>query len=308
VAPIEAGEIVLLRGRRSRLDAATGLVQYRPSVSAMPSPPPPAGPAELDAYFVPDGDRFIATEHTRGPWSKGHQHGGPPAALLARAFEHLVAPAGMAVVRTTVELLSPVPIAALEVTASISRAGRKVQRLDGTLASGGRVVCRATALATRVTDLTLASPVRSLELAGPTDSAPFVFPFFRGGLEYAAAVETRLARGVWGEGSAALWIRTRIPLLPGEAPSPLQRTLIAADSGNGVAIVLDRGSWTFVNADLTVALHRMPAGEWVCVDAHTTAEPSGIGLTQTRLLDEHGPIGVALQSLVIEPRERRAAP
>jgi hypothetical protein len=267
--------------------------------------------ARIDAsmtYFVPDGDRFIATEHTRGPWSSEHQHGGPPAALLARAFERLVAPAGMAVVRTTVELLNPVPIAALEVTASVTRAGRKVQRLDGTLASAGRVVCRATALATRVTDLALPAPAGAADVPGPGESAPFVFPFFKGGLGYAAAVETRLARGVWGSGSASLWIRTRIPLLPGETPSPLQRVLIAADSGSGVAVVLDPAQWTFLNADLTVALHRLPAGEWVCVDAQTTAEPTGIGLSVTRLLDEHGPVGVALQSLVIEPREGRSAP
>ncbi len=289
--------------------------------SPRPCPPPAAGStilartgvltARIDApmtYFVPDGDRFIATEHTRGPWSREHQHGGPPAALLARAFERLVAPAGMAVVRTTVELLNPVPIAALEVTAAVTRAGRKVQRLDGTLAAAGRVVCRATALATRVIDLALPAPVGAVDVPGPAASAPFVFPFFRDGVGYAAAVETRLARGVWGSGSASLWIRTRIPLLPGEAPSPLQRVLIAADSGSGVAVVLDPAQWTFLNADLTVALHRWPAGEWVCVDAQTTAEPTGIGLTVTRLLDEHGPVGVALQSLVIEPREERSAP
>lgn len=260
-------------------------------------------PVIPDAFFVPDGDRFIATDHTRGPWSSEHQHGGPPAALLARGFERLVAPAGMAVVRTTVEFVSPVPIAALEVAASVTRAGRKVQRLAGTIESGRRVVCRATALATRVTDLPMPAPARDLDIPGPADSPPFLFSFFRGGLGYAAAVEARLARGVWGKGSASLWIRTRMPLLPGEAPSGLQRTLIAADSGNGVAVVLDPARWTFMNADLTVAIHRCPAGEWVCVDADTIAEPTGTGLTVTRLLDEHGPIGVALQNLVIERRE-----
>lgn len=42
-----------------------------------------------DALFVPDGDRFVATEHTHGPWSEDHQHAGPPAALIARALEAL---------------------------------------------------------------------------------------------------------------------------------------------------------------------------------------------------------------------------
>ena len=255
-----------------------------------------------DAYFVPHGDRFAATEHTRGPWSPDHQHGGPPAALLARACERLVAATGMAVVRMTVELLAPVPIATVDVMATIARAGRKVQRLEATLSAGDRPVCRATGLAIRVADTGVSTPSETLDLAKPADSAPFVFPFFRGGLGYAVAVETRLARGTWGEGDAALWIRTRVPLVDGEVPSPLQRVMIAADSGNGIAVVVDPKQWTFVNADLSVALHRPPAGEWVCVDAHTTVEPNGIGLTRTRLLDERGVIGLGHQSLVIDAR------
>jgi hypothetical protein len=260
-----------------------------------------------DAYFVPDGDRFIATGHTRGPWTDEHQHAGPPTALLGRAFERLVAPGGMVVVRTTMEILAPIPIAPLEIAAEVTRAGRKVQRLEGAITSGGRVVCRALALATRVVDLPLPAPARDLDLPGPEASPPFVFPFFRDLPHYAASMESRVARGVWGRGAASIWMRTRVPLVPGESPSPLQRVLIAADSGSGVAVVLDHREWIFMNADLTVALHRLPVGDWVCLDAGTTAEPNGIGLTQTRLLDEQGPIGVAVQSLVIEPRVTTAA-
>lgn len=255
-----------------------------------------------DAYFVPEGDGFVATEHTRGPWSAGHQHGGPPSALLARACERLVAASGMALARMTVELLSPVPIAPLAVTASVTREGRKVQRLDATLRCEGRIVCRATAVAIRVAALPLEPAPDGLPLPSPAESAPFVFPFFRGGLGYAVAVETRLAHGVWGEGAAALWIRTRVPLVPGETPSPFQRVLIAADSGNGVAVVLDPAQWMFMNADLTVALHRPAAGEWVCVDSDTVVGPSGVGLTVTRLLDERGAIGLAHQTLVVDRR------
>jgi hypothetical protein len=255
-----------------------------------------------DAYFVPDGDRFVATEHTRGPWSPNHQHGGPPSALLARAFERLLAEHPMMIVRMTVDLLSPVPIGPLEVTASVSRAGRKVQRLDGALTADGRVVCRATAVAMRVTDIGVSAAADPLDLPAPSASAPFVFPFFRGGLGYAVAVETRLARGIWGQGDAALWIRTRMPLVAGETPSPVQRVMIAADSGNGIAVVVDPKQWTFVNADVAVALHRPAAGEWVGVDARTVVQPSGIGMTTSRLLDERGVIGVVTQSLVIDAR------
>lgn len=257
----------------------------------------------MDAYFLPRGDGFVATEHTRGPWSALHQHAGPASALLARAFEALVVPVGLAVLRVAVDLLSPLPIGPLALEARVARAGRKVQRLEGALAVDGRTVCRATALAMRLTELPVPAAPPGGTVPGPAASTPFSFPFFRHGqLGYAVAMEARLARGVWGQGPAAMWLRTRLPLLPDEAPSPLQRVMLAADSGNGVAVVLDPGRVTFLNADLTVALHRLPAGEWVCVDAETAVEPTGVGLCRTRLLDERGPLGVGLQSLLLEPR------
>jgi hypothetical protein len=103
-------------------------------------------------------------------------------------------------------------------------------------------------------------------------------------------------------GPATVWMRMRHPLVGGEEPSPLQRVLIAADSGNGVSAALDWTRYLFINVDLSVYLHRMPAGEWVCLDAVTTPEPAGVGLADTALADERGPIGRALQTLLVRRR------
>ena len=91
-----------------------------------------------------------------------------------------------------------------------------------------------------------------------------------------------------------------MPLLPGEEPTPLQRVLVAADSGNGVSAALDWRSYLFINVDLSVHLHRMPEGEWVCLDAVTLPERNGVGLADTALFDERGPIGRALQTLLVD--------
>src|SRR5439155_16464522 len=81
-----------------------------------------------DAFFVREGGRLISTELTRGPWSNEHQHGGPPAALLAGAAERLGPDAGsFRLVRATVEFLRPVPIATLEVDAEFAPGGNKVK-------------------------------------------------------------------------------------------------------------------------------------------------------------------------------------
>lgn len=246
---------------------------------------------------------FAATELTRGPWSVAHQHGGPPAALLARALERELAAIepSARIVRVTVEIVRPIPIATLAVEVERVRAGRQVQELRGRLLHDGREVCRAAALGIRAMAVEVAPP-RGDRLAPPERSAPFEFPFFTHEVGYHRGMEVRVARGTWGSGALAAWMRMRAPLVPGEQPTPLQRVMIAADSGNGVSLALDVARFTFVNPDLTVYLHRWPAGEWVCLDATTTPQPTGIGLAESALHDTEGPIGRSLQSLVIAPR------
>ena len=262
------------------------------------------------AFFLPDGDdRFVAAEHGRGPWSPGHLHAGPPSALLARAIERAAGDGPALVARLTVELLSPVPIGPLiEVATSTLRAGRAVQRLEATLTADGRVLARASGLATRIqaVDLPAVKPEPADPPPPPESGLPFAFPVFHGqAVGYQTAVDARIVRGGFGENPTAVWIRSRVPLVLGEAPSPLQRVMIAADSGNGIAVVLDAARYTFVNADLSVYLHRALVGEWVCLDAVTIPEPTGIGLTRSRLWDRDGPIGWALQSLLVEARSAK---
>ena len=258
------------------------------------------------AFFFPDGDdRFVATPHGRGPWSPDHLHAGPPSALLARAIERAGAGDPVMVTRLTVDLFAPVPIGPLEVATSTLRAGRTVRRLEATLAAGERVLARACGLVTRVqvVDFPPVKPEPFDPPPPPDAGEPFHFPVFhRTGIGYQTAVDARCVRGGFGQNPTTVWIRTRVPLVLGEEPSPLVRVMIAADSGNGVAVVLDPARYTFINADLSVYLHRPPAGEWVCLETVTIPERIGVGVSRSRLWDLEGPFGWALQSLVVEAR------
>jgi hypothetical protein len=264
------------------------------------------------SFFVAsEAGAWSATELTRGPWSPDYQHGGPPAALLARALERDLAELDPAarIVRMTVEIVRPIAIATLAIEVERVRTGRQVQELRGRVLVAGREVCRAVALCIRATPVDVgvdvARPRGSHDApwpAPPDRSAPFEFPFFTSPVGYHRGMEVRFARGIWGSGAVTAWMRMRMPLVPGEEPSPLQRVMIAADSGNGVSAVLDVDRFTFVNPDLTVYLHRPPVGEWVCLDATTIPQPSGIGLADSALYDQDGPIGRSLQSLVVASR------
>lgn len=231
-------------------------------------------------------------------------HGGAPAALLARQLEHHDPGPATFVARLSVDLLRPVPLVPLEVVTRTVRPGRKVQWLDASLRADGVEVARASALRLRVDDdLDLPSlPAPVAEIPDPASSATFeIEPTRAFGFGFWRAVDVRQAAGSWTEtGPATVWFRLRVPIVAAEAPSPLQRVAAAADFGNGVSSALPRGQFLFINPDLTVHLHRHPVGDWVALEAATRAEAVGVGLAVSTLHDEQGPIGRAVQSLLVD--------
>jgi len=164
------------------------------------------------------------------------------------------------------------------------------------------VLAHAVVTLVRPAGVDVPAPVTAATIAPPEIARPFQFPFFREPLGYHTAMESRLALGHFGRGRVAIWMRQRMPLIAGATPSPVERVLVAADSGSGVSAGIEHASHTAINFDLTVALHRPLHGEWVGLDSISTYEPAGLGLADTRVLDVRGTIGRALQGLVIERR------
>ncbi len=258
-----------------------------------------------DAFYEPDGELLVATELTRGPWDPGAQHAGPPAALLGRAIERLPGGEGFQVGRLTFEILRSVPIAPLKVSAEVVRPGKRVQMVAAELSVDGEVLMRVRGWRLRTAAIEIPPEVVSTPPPPAFPADDVGFDFFPTGHElgYHSAMELRFAEGGFLElGPATAWLRMRDPLVAGEEPSPLQRTLIAADVGNGISAALDFRKYVFVNVDLSVHLERMPVGEWVCVDALTLPQESGIGTAESVLSDGRGRIGRALQTLLISPR------
>lgn len=253
-----------------------------------------------DAFYEQVGThRYRATPLTTGPWDPGSQHAGPPSALLGSALEDVLEGP---LARITIEILRPVPVAELTVTTDVVRPGRSVRLAEGTLADGDGPVMLARAWTIRRADVDLPPEVRAVpEPVEPPDTGT-AKPFFAvaNDVGYHTAMDVRFLAGGFAEpGPASAWLRARVPLVDGAALTPLERVLLAADTGNGVSAWFDPRAWLFINTDLTVHLHRYPDGEWVHLDAHTTVEPDGVGLASTVLRDESGRIGRGLQSLLV---------
>ncbi len=267
----------------------------------MPTPP-------ASAAFSPIGpSAFRAGELTRGPWSPAHQHGGPPIALVCRTVERLASTHGLAhVARLTANLLRPVPIDVLEVEASADYVGRNAGHFSARLTAGGKEIGRFTLLLQREASIDLPASLPGHPwpplTPGPQALASTTMPFASAVPGYADLIEARVARGRMFAEPSAVWFRMRHPLIAAEEPSPYQRVAVAADSGNGISAVLDLRHYVFMNSDLSIHLLRRPVGEWIGLDARTLLDAAGGGLAESMLYDEQGPIGRAVQSLMVRPR------
>jgi hypothetical protein len=260
---------------------------------------------EHDALFHIDGDAYVPSDLTRGPWTPDAQHGGPPCALLVRAVEAVDAPAEMAVARATFELLRPVPLAPLTVTTTVLRPGKKVQLVGASLHAGDTEVVRATVLRIRRSSIPLPPgvPVDEGRPDLPDEAAPDGFPvpvdeslrhFHRDGME----IRT-VAGGFDRPGPATAWFRLRAPVVDGEEPSGAVRAAATADFGNGLSWTLPP-DWLFINADLTVHLLRPPVGEWLCLAARTLPSDAGFGIAESAIYDSAGRVGRSVQSLLLD--------
>jgi len=264
------------------------------------------------ALFERDGDRFVPTPLTRGPWDPRAMHGGAPSALFTHVCEqHDSGTAGF-VARITVELFRPVPLTPLTMRVRTIRPGRKVQWLEAALLDGDeREVTRATVLRLRSAEVDTRGSVELEARPAPardTGRAPerLLAP---GDVGYWSANEVAIVEGNWVEpGPGTAWFRLRCPVVAGEPLSAATRVAAVADFGSGVGNPLRFTHATGINADVTIALHRHPVGEWVCLESGAWANPHGVGLAETRLHDDRGPIGRAVQMLLVEPLEQRPSP
>lgn len=255
------------------------------------------------AFYDSDGERFLPTQWSRGPWSPDHQHGGPPSALLGRAIEALH-DAEWAVARVTVELLRSVPLRPLTVHAAVVRPGRRVQLTEATLRDDAGDVALARAWVIRRGDTSAEqTAVEPPPRGGPEAATETPVTAFADGPSYFAAMEWRFAAGdITGPGPATVWMRMRGDLVAGEPPSPLTRVLVAADSGNGVSAEVSWRSHLFINTELTAHLYREPEGEWICLDSRTGIGPQGAGVATTSLFDHRGGFGSSQQALLVSTR------
>jgi hypothetical protein len=267
-----------------------------------------------DGLFTPSADgRVQPTEHARGPWDPRALHGGAPAALIARAFERTEPGAELPFARLGFEFLKPIPFAELAVSTEIVRNGRRVQELTAELTASGETIGRASALRIQEVPEDLPDPDGRRARPGPEPVRTMPGPEQGQIVKFALSdpdatslattgMEMSWLTDPWSLGPGQVWMRLRQPIVPGEEASPLVRLIATADFGNGVSAELPFDKYLFINADLTVHLWRRLRGEWIGLDAKTVLMDGGVGTAESVLHDKAGPVGRAVQTLVVQPR------
>lgn len=255
------------------------------------------------AFFsVSDTDWFVGNEAARGPWSADACHAGPVTGLIVRALEHTVTDKQL--VRITTDYARPIPMSGFRIDTKMTRSGRAATTGVATLTDTNGKICATATSLHLVKSAFEGLPTPRIEAPSIEESTPGIFAvekthhdlsFFGNWIDVAYPPGESNAPG-----PTTLWMKTP-PLLIDELPSPFQSICPLADCGNGISRNSEVTDATFLNPDLTIILHRLPESEWLASSAISHWEPSGIGLSRATLFDEKGPVGSALQTLLLQP-------
>lgn len=225
-------------------------------------------------------------------WGTGAMRGMPISGALARATEQLLPKLGLADMvpsRFTLDLFRPAFLVPTVVTARVVRQGRRLCLIDAILEQDGRPAARSSTLFLKASQ----SPEGGVWHG---DAAPELPPREM----HPIGVERRLyftQEAGWGQmstteptpGRKQSW-HFAMPIVEGEPPTPFQMAAAVADVANVVSNWGSQGL-EFINADVTLALARLPLELEFGVSALDRVESDGISVGTAQLFDRGGVFG-----------------
>lgn len=249
-----------------------------------------------EAYFIREGSAFIPQPACRGPWDPKSLNGRVVVALCGFQIEQSHALAEYMPARLTVDMYRLPGFAPIEIETKVVRDGSRIKVIDAEFVSGGVSYARATSQwlkRSQNSEGKVWSPA-SWEVPAP-EALPD--PPNRGN----GIMTMRPITGSIGTyGQKRVWLRESRDLVAGTALTPFMRAAIPADLANPFANSGERGLG-YINSDVTLYLHRLPAGEWIGMEVVNHHATDGVAIGQVVLYDRSGAIGT---SSVCGPAQR----
>jgi hypothetical protein len=242
-------------------------------------------------FFTQDRDTFIPTQIANGPWDPKSLHGRVVVGLLAFVIEQRHGADDFVPARLTVDMFRLPNFAAIEVTSRVIRDGLRIRVVEAEFFSGGVSMARASCQLLRKTEnpLGLVWSPPNWDVPAPADIPAPTDP--RLGMN--GKWTTRPIVGRMGAvGPRRLWMSEVRELIGGMPLTPFARVALAADFASPFANAGEQGLG-YINSDVTLYLHRLPATNWIGFDVVNHHATEGIAIGECWLYDERGAIGTS---------------
>jgi hypothetical protein len=246
-------------------------------------------------FFKRDGDLYVPTPRAVGPWNPNSLHGRVLAGLLARSLEEAYGDEALQFTRLTVDMFRLPSLEPIAITTETIREGNRIRVTEAVAVSEGQEIGRARAVQLRKAE----APDNPIWRPQPWD-AP---------MPEDAGPPRDALRGMWDTwvlppsalGQKRVWLKERHQLVEGEELSPFVRVAGSADYASPLANAGAHGL-DYVNADITLYLHRLPVGEYIGFEVSSHESSEGIAVGDTTVYDIGGPIGRSVVCAVVNRR------
>jgi hypothetical protein len=252
---------------------------------------------ERPAHFTQIApDRFLPTSIAQSHWGEDHLNGPALVALVARTLEEAYGLDDFMPARLTVDLFKAARGVETTATTRLVRDGRRVRNSECELIQDGVVVVRAVLVQYRRSAAPRGeewSPTTSF--TPPSDGAgerAMSIGSDDGGWSHLIADHQNTSR-------KRTFNRT-VDVVSGIKNTPFVNAAMAAE---GTSLVTNLGSAGvgYINGDLTVALARLPLGDWIGVQADSHWVADGVGVGTATLFDHAGPFGSGTVTAISNP-------
>jgi hypothetical protein len=256
-----------------------------------------------EPFFRRDGELYQPTPSSRGPWSETSLHGRVVAGLLAHEIEQRYGEPEFMPARLTIDMYRLPDLSAAAVSIRPIREGHRIKVIDAEYSVGGVSMARATCVFLRKSEnpegIVWTPP--NWDAPKPSDLPPEEPRRNMGGMW-----ATRPISGGFGTvGEKKLWMSDFRDLIEGQAFTPFTRVAVAADFASPFANSGDKGlGW--INADITLYLHRLPTTEWIGFEVKNHGATEGVAIGECWLYDEQGPIGTSSVMALAQRRGMRS--
>ncbi|GAA1456510.1 acyl-CoA thioesterase domain-containing protein [Williamsia maris] len=231
---------------------------------------------------------YLANEHAVGAWGPGQVAGPAIVGLLAQVLEAEQGEPEFLPARTTFELLRPFVQKPTIIRTELVRAGRRIKVARAEAIQDEKLVASAVFVQYRISENAPGERWRaddSVPFPPDVDSDPDATTWYHSDT---AGWTHELEPHLNADRSTAWW--NVLPMTADRPPSPYVRAVTTTE---WTSLVTNLGTeWVgYINGDLTVALSRLPEGEWVGVQEASHLDSAGIAVGTTTIYDRSGPIG-----------------